>query len=677
MKMVYLWRIMNKRLIALVVLLLSRALVARAQSDPQRVAEALGKRLQSPSEVTYQLREYLMDKVARLSRPDDASQWTAEEKRLRKHLMEDIVFHGWPAEWVTSPPRFEDLGVFWEGAGYRLRKLRYEIVPGFQSTAILYEPLNIRGKIPAILNVNGHAYGTGKAEEYKQKRCINFAKHGIMALSLEWLECGELSQPDTAYQGNHHWGAAYLDFVGANAVGLFYLAMRRGLDYLSEHPNVDPSRLGVTGLSGGGWQTITLSALDERVSVAVPVAGYASMVSEIERPSDTGDIEQIPADFFAGVDNTHLTAMRAPRPTLLIYDAEDDCCFRAPLVKPYVFDQVQPIFELYGKGDVFQWHENADPGTHNYQLDNRLHAYRFFSKYFRLPAIESEIPVDAEIKSYDELVVGLPKNNLTFLGLAKKLGADMNRQPIPSSALGAREWAASERKELRAVVRYHAIPVKHAWAISNTKSKGVETRSYRLEFTNGLNAAAVWAKAITISDAAPATVVLDDRGKKSAAPEVCDRVNRGEQVLAIDPLFFGDSTPDEAGSDSQAPEYFMQLLSTLGDRALGIEAAQVLASIQWLQQNAHAHSVRLECTGIRSQVIGLVAAALEPAMFSEVQIHQGMRSLNYVLEAPVSHQAAPDLFCLDLYKEFDLDRLVALAQPAKVTLQKALEVSPR
>ncbi len=54
-----------------------------------------------------------------------------------------------------------------------------------------------------------------------------------------------------------------------------------------------------------------------------------------------------------------------------------------------------------------------------------------------------------------------------------------------------------------------------------------------------------------------------------------------------------------------------------------------------------------------------------------------MRSLNYVLEAPVSHQVAPEVFCLDLYRDFDLDRLAALAQPAKITLQKALEASPK
>jgi len=660
------------RLKALLILLFFTVQVASAQSSPEQLAEVLGRNLQTPAEVAFQLREYLMGKVAKLNGPVDAAQWTAEEKRLRKHLLEGVVFHGWPAEWVNAAPKFEDLGVIPGGAGYRMRKLRYEIVPGFQSTAILYEPLNIQGKIPAILNVNGHEYEVGKAAEYKQKRCINFAKRGMMALSLEWLECGELSHHGKfEEEGTPHWGALYLDFVGENAVGLFYLAMRRGLDYLYEHPNVDPSRLGVTGLSGGGWQTITLSALDERVTVAVPVAGYASMVSDIERSSDTGDVEQIPADFYVGLDNVHLTAMRAPRPTLLIYNAEDNCCYRAPLVKPYVFDQVQPIFQLYGKGDAFQWHENLDPGIHNYQLDNRLQAYRFFAKHFQLPPIENEIPVDAEIKSYDELVVGLPKDNLTFLGLARRLGREVNRQPMPSAALGTPPGAGSEREKLQALVRYHPTTVKHPWAVDSTKNKGVETRSYRLEFTNGLSASGVWARAMTVSDAAPVTIVLNDRGKKSAAAEVSARVNRGEQVLSIDLIFFGDSSPDEP--NEVQPEYPMQLLSTMGDRALGIEVAQLVASTQWAQQTVRSHSIRLECTGIRSQIVALVSAALEPSLFSEVQIHQGMRSLNYILEAPITPRAAPDLFCLDLYKEFDVDRLVALAQPAKITLAKVLD----
>ena len=124
----------------------------------------------------------------------------------------------------------------------------------------------------------------------------------------------------------------------------------------------------------------------------------------------------------------------APRPTLLTYNAEDDCCFRATLVKPVVYDDIRPFFKLFGKEDVFQWHENVDPGTHNYQLDNRLADYRFFSQQFGLPAIINEDGVAAELRSYDELAVGLPKNNLTLLTLARKLGSEITRQPIPSAA---------------------------------------------------------------------------------------------------------------------------------------------------------------------------------------------------------------------------------------------------
>jgi dienelactone hydrolase len=513
----------------------------------------------------------------------------------------------------------------------------------------------------------------GKAAEYEQKRCINFAKQGILALSLEWLSCGELGQPgmngDSA-----HWFAAELDLVGANAVGLFYLAMRRGLDYLYEHANVDRARIGMTGLSGGGWQTITLSSLDTRVSAAVPVAGFASLVSELDRAVYGDDIEQIPTDFFAGTDYPHLVAMRAPRPTLMTFNAEDDCCFRAPIVKPYVFDQVLPFFALFGKPANLKWHENRDPGTHNYQLNNRLQAYQFFAEQFGLPAVPEEIPADADIKSYKELAVGLPKDNLTILGLAKQLAAGIERPTVPSEANAKSEWVRSEREKLRELVRYQPTSLKHPWAAANTKDKGVETRSFRFELSNGLSATGVWVKAIATPESAPATVILNDEGKGSAAAEVSERVNRGEQVLALDLLFTGDASPEDAWAKDK-PQYLAQLMTTMGDRPLGVEVSQLIAITQWLQKTGHTSNIRLECSGMRNQVRALIASALEPALYSEVVVHQGIRGLSYLLDAPILFDRAPDLFCLDLYKEFDLDRLAALVEPTRLTQETYLEAS--
>ncbi len=222
--------------------------------------------------------------------------------------------------------------------GYRIRKLRYEIVPGFESTALLYEPENQSGKMPAVLSVHGHIGPLGKATEFKQKRCINYARHGIVSLSLEWFAFGELTRKQMII------GLARIEFVGVNGVGLFYLEMRKGLDYLYDDPNVDRNRIGVTGLSGGGWQTIVLSSLDERVKATNPVAGFSSLRSRLEANGydEFGDLEQLPPDFLQGIDYPHLVAMMAPRPTLLSYNAEDDCCFRAGLVKSGVYDDIQP-----------------------------------------------------------------------------------------------------------------------------------------------------------------------------------------------------------------------------------------------------------------------------------------------------------------------------------------------
>jgi dienelactone hydrolase len=628
-------------------LLLLSTLAATAQTDPAQLAPLLGEQIQAPEVTARELQRYVYQRIPRLNSVARPEQWTTEAKRLRQHLVNDVVFHGWPREWVEASPKFEDLGYIPSGVGYRMRKLRYEIVPGFYSAAILYEPASIQGKIPAVLNVNGHVWGSGKSIEYKQKRCINQARQGMFALNLEFLGFGELSQRE-----NHHrFAAAHLDLAGANAVGLFYLAMRKGLDYLWEHPSVDRNRIGMTGLSGGGWQTIVLSALDERVAVAIPVAGYSAMLSRIQYPNDIGDFEQSATDLFAEIDYSHLTAMRAPRPTLIIHNADDDCCFRAALAKPDNFDVVVPFFRLYGEADRLEWHENTDPSTHNYQLDNRMASYRFFAKHFGLPEVREEIPVGGEIKSAEELTVGLPADNLSVLGVARKLARRIARSAPPS------------REMLQRTVRYQAVNVERAWMAGTSKRKGLETLSYRFAFTNELSATGIWLKAIASAYTAPATIVIRDTGRKAAQAEVSDRVNRGEQVLALDLLFTGDMQPPKV------PDFhgFTQFLAAQGRRPLGMEAAQLVAVARWLQ-NASAHRVvRLESTGMRSQVISLVAAALAPGLFSEVVIREGMPSLGYLLDAPVGYQTAPDLFCLDLYKQFDLDLLAKLAAPARIT----------
>jgi dienelactone hydrolase len=622
-----------------------------AQTEASHLRPILENEIVAPQVAVFQLRQHILHRVAKPPAPASAEQWSAETVRLRKRLLNEVVFHGWPREWVEAPPKFEEVGIV-AGKGYRVHKLQYEIVPGFQSVALLYEPEGVHGKMPAILNVNGHVGPEGKAVEYKQKRCITFARHGILALSLEWFSFGELNQ-----NGNQHAFGHHLDLVGANGVGLFYLAMRKGLDYLYDHPNTDRTRLGVTGLSGGGWQTIVLSSLDERVRVTVPVAGYSSIVSRVEAKEygDLGDFEQSATDMFDGVDFTHLTAMMAPRPTLLIYNAEDDCCFRAAMTKPFVFDAIRPIFSLYGKQDLLNWHENRDPGTHNYQLDNRTQAYDFFSRQFRVPSFEEDADVPSEIKTFDELRVGLPENNLTILSLARKMAGKIERAPLPSDSAG-RE---AERSRLKSIIRLRPDHIERVWTTAISKHLGIESKSHLFTMADGLSATAIWLKPIGAPDNAPATIILDDKGKAASAEGIADRLNRGEQVLAVDLAFTGEAWKGDTVPDLQ------QLVNAIGQRPIGIETSELIEIVRFMKNRAHVAKIRLESNGIRNQIVALLASALEPAMFSEVISRGGMQSLDYLLQKPIEYEAAPDLFCLDLLSETNLDRLKALSAPVR------------
>src|SRR6516162_6370743 len=338
---------------SLLFVLIAAARFVKSQAIGDTVAPLQERQVQPNAVTAYQLQKYLMRQIPKLAAPATAEQWNVESQILRRHILDDVAYHGWPQEWIDSTPRFEQTEVIETSHGYRVRKYRYEIVPGFESTAILYEPEQLSGRVPAILNLTGHE-PLGNLTEYEQKRCINFAKRGILALSLGWPGLGELGQPE-----NNHDFAGQLDLVGSNALGFFYLIIRRGLDFLATLSNVDDQRIGVTGLSGGGWQTVLISSLDERASVMVEVAGFGSLESNLTRPTDSSDVEEDATDLMMGFDYPFLVAMRAPRPTLLIHNEQDDCCFLGPLVKPYIYEQILPFFKLYNSANALRWHENT------------------------------------------------------------------------------------------------------------------------------------------------------------------------------------------------------------------------------------------------------------------------------------------------------------------------------
>ncbi|HUG19731.1 MAG TPA: acetylxylan esterase, partial [Planctomycetaceae bacterium] len=355
------------------VLLISPAAQLFAQTEA--IQKALSARLIDPELPLEEVQQFTQPRITPVPEFQSVPQWEAFVKQTRKDLLEKVVLRGEAAKWNEAPTRTEYFDTI-EMPDYRIRKLRYEAVPGLWIPGLLYEPKELTGKVPVVLNVNGHD-GKGKAADYKQTRCINQAKRGMIALNLEWVGMGQLRS-----DGFNHYKMNQLDLCGTSGLAVHYLSQKRGLDILLAHPNADSKRVAVTGLSGGGWQTIFISALDPRVTLSNPVAGYSSFITRAEYQSDLGDSEQTPSDLATVADYSLLTAMLAPHPTLLTNNAEDQCCFKASHAQPPLIAAATPIFELYGQTAWFRTHVNHDPGTHNFEKDNRQQLYKMFGDYF-------------------------------------------------------------------------------------------------------------------------------------------------------------------------------------------------------------------------------------------------------------------------------------------------------
>jgi hypothetical protein len=406
-----------------------------------------------------------------------------------------------------------------------------------------------------------------------------------------------------------------------------------------------------------------LSALDPRVAVAVEVAGIGSRESNLTHPVDTDETEEDAPDLMQQQDYPELIALRAPRPTMEIHNGADSCCFRAPLVKPYIYDQVKPFFQLYGAPDNLAWSENLYPGTHNYQLENRNQAYRFFSTYFKLPLLDGEIYSDDEIRTPQELSIGVPADNLTFVTLARHLAKQIHHESPSTDSEARQAWTKAERQKLKSVVRYEPVSIVRALRVDNDRAFDFRTLSYRFDFSNELSANGILLREEAAPEDAAATIVLDDKGYKAATNRVTQYLDRGEQVLALDLFFNGDLLPDRGSWEL--------LTDSSGARPLGLEAAQLVAIARWLHSTT-GKPVQVETVGIRNQVIALTAAAIAPEDFSLVTSANGMKTLSYLIDTPVPFRSAPELFCLDLYRHFDINTLEALAAPTKIVALSSL-----
>jgi hypothetical protein len=611
----------------------------------------------SEKQTLAEVRKLCDRRIAVMPNPTTWSAWQREAERIERTVLEEVVFRGVPAAWRDSSRRVEWLDSIPGGPGYQIRKLRYEALPGLWIPALLYVPEQLKGRVPVVLNVNGHD-SKGKSAPYKQIRCINLAKRGMLALNLEWLGMGQLHG-----DGFSHSRMNQLDLCGTSGLAVFYLAMQRGLDILVDHPHADVERMAMAGLSGGGWQTILLSSLDRRVTLANPVAGYSSFKTRIEFFSDIGDSEQVPTDLAMLADYTHLTALRAPRPTLLTYNAKDECCFLPDHALPPLLDAASPIFKLAGADMCLRSHVNADPGTHNFERENREAFYKMLGDHFYEgdnTFDSKEIESQDEVKTAEELKVELPKDNLNFhkLALAQMASLPSHKFPNESHTESHDATVKPTAESVNAIVRL-AKYQPTAKLVDESTAGDTNARFWRITLDEDWTVPVV---ELWRGTPKGTSCVAADGGRTSAVAQIERLLSVGQRVLAVDTFYVGESKLDDRGYQ------FALFLSSVGARPLGVQADQLQAVTRWANSQFGEPVERLIVIGPRISLAALIAAATgdDDERPQQLELHDSIGSLRDIIENNWSVDKYPELFCFGLLQHCDIEDLMKLAKPCEV-----------
>jgi cephalosporin-C deacetylase-like acetyl esterase len=562
--------------------------------------------------------------------------------RLRQQYMENLGL--WPLPEKT-PLNAQVTGTLEREEGFRVEKLHFQSRPGLYVTGNLYLPKNARAgtKLPAVLYVCGHS-GRGRDGNKAafQHHGMWFATHGYACLIIDTLQLGEIEAiHHGTYRHNRWWWQAR----GYTSAAVECWNGIRAIDYLQSRPEVDPDKIAVTGISGGGAATFWITAADDRVKVAVPVSGMSDLQEYVGNKVVNGHCDCMFMINSFQWPWTYIAALVAPRPMLFensghdtIFPMDGNDRIRARLEKLYGFytNRTDGLFDI-----------GVTPGGHEDNPELRLMAYRWINRFLKgdnSPVTEPELP-KIEGKDLRAFPNELPKDELnsrideTFVPAAKTT--------LPPSKDAFEKWRRETIAELKRI-SFHSIPTdwkpETSIEVDSPKEQAGLLRTepgvaIPWKYLPGKNAQTAKSKWL---------VILGQNESLDSKPLWINKSIGDSPLLLVAPRGNGPMRFDDP-----PPFYVKRSLPLLGrtvdtckliDALAAVKAVVAQKNVEW----------KIAGSG-EAGVIAAYAALLDPAIREVLAV-----------EPPTSHRTGP--IFLNVLRVVDIPEALGLIAPRQLTI---------
>ncbi|MHC4642532.1 MAG: alpha/beta hydrolase family protein [Planctomycetota bacterium] len=303
--------------------------------------------------------------------------WKSKREVYRKQLFEMLGLDPLPEKTDLAPVITGKV----EHDEFTVEKIHYQSRPGLYVTGNLYIPKGLEKPAPTIFYVCGHGrikkdgISYGNKAQY-QHHAAWFARHGYVCFTIDTLQLGEI---EGIHHGTYRYKMWWWNSRGYTSASVEAWNCIRALDYLETRKEVDKDRFGVTGRSGGGAYSWWITTLDDRIKVAVPVAGITDLQNHVVFGCVEGHCDCMYIVNTYRWDYPLLAALVAPRP-LLISNSDKDNIFPLDGVVR-LHEKVRNIYKLYNAEKNLGLH--ITEGPHKDTQEMRIHAFVWFNRFLK------------------------------------------------------------------------------------------------------------------------------------------------------------------------------------------------------------------------------------------------------------------------------------------------------